>query len=103
MALHLIWSPHAQQDLQAIVAYIRRDNPVAAERFALGLIEQVEMLGKFPQMGRVVPERNDPAVREIIYRHCYRIVYRWLSTKNSIEIIRVWHAFRGAPDFKDLA
>jgi plasmid stabilization system protein ParE len=39
------------------------------------LVAAVERLEAFPQSGRVVPERNDEAIREVIVRP-YRIVYR---------------------------
>ena len=33
----------AARDLQEIVAYIARDNPAAAERFGLALVEKAEL------------------------------------------------------------
>ena len=36
----------AARDLREIVAYIARDNPVAAERFGLALVEKAELLKK---------------------------------------------------------
>jgi plasmid stabilization system protein ParE len=97
MAVHLIWSFLAQGDLAEIVAYIRKDNPAAAKTLAESLVKQVDLLADFPQMGRIVPEREDPLVREIIHRN-YRIIYRYIPSSNRLEIARVWHAARGEPE-----
>lgn len=96
MAVQLTWSPLAENDLQDLVAYIASANPEAARVFAISLIEQIELLGNFPEMGRTVPERNDPLIREIIFRQ-YRIIYRVASARAGVEIIRLWHAARGVP------
>ena len=42
-------------------------------------------------MGRVVPEVNNPSVREIIFQN-YRIIYRNLI--NYVEIVTVFHGSR---------
>jgi toxin ParE1/3/4 len=97
MAVHLTWSLLAENDLRDLVTYIRAANPLAAESFAASLIEQIELLADFPELGRMVPERNDPAIREMIYRR-YRIIYRFPREKTKVEIIRLWHAARDTPD-----
>jgi hypothetical protein len=45
--------------------------------------------------GRIVPELKDSAAREIFFK-TYRIVYRIKGTK--VQVIRFWHAARGAPE-----
>ncbi|MBX9657643.1 MAG: type II toxin-antitoxin system RelE/ParE family toxin [Nitrospiraceae bacterium] len=45
----------------------------------------------FPQSGRIVPEVNDPAVREVIHGN-YRIVYRLIH--DQIHILTVHHTAR---------
>ncbi len=42
------------------------------------IFAKVAQLEAFPQLGRMVPEYQQPAVRELLYRQ-YRIVYRLLS------------------------
>jgi len=99
MAFKLIWSPTARLDLKDIAAFIAEDSASAAERFVRSLFEAVERLADFPESGRIVPEFGDPAIREVIRKPC-RIVYRVNSKKRMIEIARVWHAARGAPDIQ---
>ena len=97
MAFRLIWSPTAKFDLKDIAAFIAEDSTSAAERFVRSLFHAVERLADFPESGRIVPEFNDPVLREIIRKPC-RIVYRVDNRKRTIEIARVWHAARGTPD-----
>lgn len=97
MAFKLIWSPTAKFDLKDIAAFIAEDSTSAAERFVRSLFHAVERLANFPESGRIVPEFNDPILREIIRKPC-RIVYRVDNRKGTIEIARVWHAARGTPD-----
>jgi plasmid stabilization system protein ParE len=97
MASKLIWSPISRDDLHDIVRFIARDNPRRAESFALELMSHADVLQQQPEIGRVVPERRDPTIREIIFRS-YRIVYRVNKERNVTEILRVWHGARGAPD-----
>ena len=97
MACRLTWSPTARLDLREIFAYIAEDDPVAATAFIRSLFHAVERLPTFPESGRVVPEFDDPSIREIIRRPC-RIVYRITSGDKVIEIVRVWHAARGIPE-----
>jgi plasmid stabilization system protein ParE len=56
-----------------------------------------EQLADFPESGRVVPEFDDPNIREVIRRPC-RIVYRVKSREQTVEIVRIWHAARGIPE-----
>jgi toxin ParE1/3/4 len=99
MAFELIWSPSAQLDLKDIAAFIADDSPSAAQRFVKSLFQVAERLADFPESGRIVPEFDDPGIREVIRRPC-RIVYRINRTRRTVEIVRVWHAARGLPDIQ---
>jgi len=96
MAYKLIWSPSARLDLKDLARFIAEDNSFAAERFAKNVFQTVERLIDFPESGRTVPEFDDPTIREVIRRPC-RIIYRVNHTKETVEIVRVWHAARGIP------
>jgi len=99
MAFELIWSPTAKFDLRDIATFIAENNASAAKKFVTSLFQTVERLVDFPESGRIVPEFNDPAIREVIRKPC-RIVYRLNSTKRSVEIVRIWHAARGIPGYQ---
>jgi toxin ParE1/3/4 len=56
--LQLRITAQAARDLQEIVAYIARDNPAAAERFGLALVEKAELLKTFPLLGKRSKEQK---------------------------------------------
>lgn len=90
-------SPSARIDIEDIIRYISIDDPHHALRFGRFLIQHTKNLGQFPERGRVVPEFEDQSIREIIVR-AYRVVYRVSHDEHFVEIIRFWHAGRGALD-----
>lgn len=96
MAYRLIWAPSARLDLRELASYIAESRPRASASFIKNVFHTVEHLSDFPRSGRVVPEFNDPNIREVIRRPC-RIVYRVRPQKRIVEIVRVWHAARGIP------
>ena len=96
MDYQVILSPRAIQDLQEVVRYISIDNPAAAERLGLQLIEKTRVLVSFPELGRIVPEFGEATIRELIFKP-YRIVYRVSHERRLVEVARYWHAARGTP------
>ena len=85
------WTDNAIQDLKEIKAYISRDSDFYATRFIEKLIDGVDSLAIFPEMGRNVPEAQNKLIRELIYRP-YRIIYK--INKNYIDIITVVNSHR---------
>ncbi len=100
MAHQLVWAPLARQDLLDLFNYIAPASPNHAKQFIQKIFHEVERLIEFPQSGRVVPEFNNPSIREVLRKPC-RIVYRVSSDSKTIEIIRVWHAARGIPGIEE--
>jgi toxin ParE1/3/4 len=96
MAYELIWAPSARLDLKELASYIAESRPNTAARFVTQVFHAVERLADFPESGRVVPEFDDPHIREIVRRPC-RVIYRVKSQGQVVEIVRVWHAARGIP------
>ena len=94
MAHQVILSPKALRDLEEIVRYIAMDSPATAERFGRLLIEKARAAGLFPWSGRMVPEFNDPKIREFIVKS-FRIVYRVNEEAHAVQVARFWHAARG--------
>ena len=87
----VIWTELARSDLKTIYEYISEDSNFYAKRFIEKLLEKVDILENYPNMGRIVPEFENPKIRELIEGN-YRIVYRIFIDR--IEIIRVHHSSR---------
>jgi toxin ParE1/3/4 len=90
-----VWSPEAVADLVALRAYIEQDDPAAAQRVALHIVRNVEMLlPNNPSMGR--PGRA-PGTRELVIpKTPYIVPYRLVGS--TIQILRVFHGARRWPD-----
>jgi toxin ParE1/3/4 len=91
----LQWTEQAADDLTGIRDFIARDSPVYAQLIASRLYLSVGYLREFPDMGRVVPERDQSELRELI-RLRYRIVYR--RSDELIEILTIFHSSRPFPE-----
>jgi addiction module RelE/StbE family toxin len=87
----ITWTKKSFKDLRAINDYISLDSPFYAARFISKLIRRVEQLIVFPESGRIVPEKNEPEIRELIEGN-YRIFYRF--RKGHITILRIHNAAR---------
>jgi toxin ParE1/3/4 len=85
------WTPQAADDLDAIAAFIAQDSPHYATVFMMDVLQTAERLVHFPQLGRIVPEINDPVIRELILGD-YRVIYRLRD--DLAEILTVHHGAR---------
>jgi addiction module RelE/StbE family toxin len=91
----VVWSPQAIRDVESIRAFIAQDSTSYAELVARRIVAAVQRLHSFPESGRMVPERQDPPIREVIVTP-YRIVYRLRS-----EVAEVVTVFRGSREFPE--
>lgn len=85
--MKIIWSPLAVERVSEIAAYIAEDNPAAAEKWVDEVFTKVGNLQSFPQSGRIVPEANNKAIRELIYGN-YRVIYRLEEKRVSVLTVR---------------
>jgi toxin ParE1/3/4 len=93
--MRIIWSPQAIDDLAALRAYIAEDDPEAARRIALHIIDTVEThLTERPQMGR---RGRVPGTRELVIAKTPFIVPYRVET-GTLQILRVYHAARRWPE-----
>lgn len=94
------WTPQAADDLEAIAAYVALDSEHYASLFVIDVVSFIERLGVSPQRGRIVPEIQNPDLREIFFGN-YRIIYRLQSS--IVEILTIYHGARLLmPDELDL-
>jgi toxin ParE1/3/4 len=87
------WSPEAAADFAAIVEYIRKQNPSAAERVANKIYDGVASLASFPRQGRVGRTKG---TRELVFSPLpYVVVYR--MEEEAVEVARVLHGSQRWP------
>ena len=86
------FSESAVSDLEEIAGwYENQGAPEAGRRIVAEIITRIETLGDLPDSGRVVPEFNQPSIRELIHPP-FRIVYR--RSAGHVQVIRVWRSER---------
>ena len=83
--MKLIWSPLALEKVGDIADYIAIDKESAAKKWVNDIFDKAENIGAFPELGRLVPELNNPNYREIIFGN-YRIIY---TVKTEVKILTV--------------
>lgn len=92
--MRLRWTRLAERDLDQIGDYIGQDNPAAAARVVLELIDQAEtLLPEHPAIGR--PGRVLGTRELVIGNLPYIIAYR--VRERDVEILRVLHTARAWP------
>lgn len=95
MAHKVVWLPEAYEDLRAIVDHISRDSVTYGAGMAQRVVDAARRLRQFPRIGRVVPEWDDPTVREQIVGN-YRLIYR--VEPDRVILLSVIHGARMLPD-----
>lgn len=95
MGWTIIFAPQAIVDLEAVVRFIAKDDPITAERIGHALIDRVAILENFPLLGS--PYTKRPGVRKLVSRP-YLIYYRVRESSNVVDILRYWHGARSEPD-----
>jgi addiction module RelE/StbE family toxin len=91
MAFSLEWSEEALEDIESIANYIEKDSLTYAKSVVSKFFEKAELLQEFSELGRKVPEMNNPQIREI-FVYSYRLIYKIERTK--ILFIAVVHGRR---------
>jgi toxin ParE1/3/4 len=71
----VIWAETARVALDEIITYIAQDSRQGAGHVLEAAIDAAGSLATLSERGRVVPEMNDPTIREIVVFR-YRLMYR---------------------------
>ncbi len=87
----IVWSVRESNDVRTIYQYIAMDSKFFANKWLEKIAARINMLPAQPNIGRIIPERNDQNLREIIDGN-YRIMYR--VSKKQIIIYRIIHSAR---------
>lgn len=94
MDYRVVYTQKALSDLANIIGHIADGDAGAALRFANSLLDHVELLARFPQMGGPVRKRAN--VRKLV--HSPLVVYYQLrDSKRLVELLHIRHAARKPP------
>ena len=100
MASRISLADSAVRDLEAVRDwYVSQSTPDVGERLIREVLASLDQLVQFPESGRVVPEFDQPWLRELI-RLPFRIVYRVDGER--VRVVRVWRSERPMDSEPDL-
>lgn len=91
MARQVEWTEPAWDDLAAIADYIARDSEYYAASFIQEVSEAAASLAEFADRGQVVPEVDDPAIRELLVK-TYRLIYE--VSPDRVSVLALIHGAR---------
>ena len=91
MARKVTWTESAWIDLEEVAAYIAKDSPHYAGAFSREVRDAARSLAYLAERGRIVPEFNDPLIRELIVK-TYRLIYQ--VTERTTYILGFIHGAR---------
>ena len=80
------WTRRSINDLKLIHEFISLDSKFYADRFINKIVSRVDQLIEFPEYGRIIPEKEENDLRELIEGN-YRIFYR--MQRNNVTILRI--------------
>ena len=89
MSYKIVWTKRAIENLQSIYDYISEDSQFQAQKAIKEVIECVEVLESFPNMGVVVKEFPQYGLRELL-KYSYRIIYK--VKDSNLQIITFVHS-----------
>ena len=103
MAIKLVWTPQAEEDLIAIYSFIALDSPAAADRVLARLQAGVETLARNPRIFQRRPDIRSST--RILIEGQYLVLYEIHPDSDDgpireVEIVRVVH---GRRDLKHLS
>ena len=77
--MKIIYSAQAKEQLNQIKYYISKDNPKVAINYLLKIKSKIELLGKYPYIGKINSVYNLENIREFVILG-YKVIYK-INTK----------------------
>lgn len=94
--MRIRFTVEAIHDLERLRAFVESKNPHAARRIAAEILDGIENLAVFADMGLPVSRAPDPRVIRDLFIGIYTV--RYLREENSIIILRIWHGKESEKD-----
>ena len=94
--MRIRYAVEAIHDLERLRTFVESRNPHAARRIAAELLDGIENLATFPELGLPVRRAPDPKVIRDLFVGNYTI--RYLRQDKSIIVLRIWHGKEAEKD-----
>ena len=96
MDFRILYTRPALADFEQLLSWSWENHPASTERFALALLNHVDLLKSFPRLGQ--PVKGFPQVRRILHSPLH-VYYRIVPAQKILEILHFWHVSRHPPSF----
>ena len=97
MDFKVFYTPAALTDLAEVMRWSWNNHPETSERFGSALLNHIDFLATFPNLGSPVKQR--PGVRKLLHSPV-RVYYRIRDKRKLIEVIHLWHSARQNPELR---
>ena len=94
--MRIRFAVEAIQDLERLRAFVESKNPHAARRIAAEILDGIENLALFPDIGLPVSRAPDPKLIRDLFVGSYTV--RYLREESSVIILRIWHGKESEKD-----
>lgn len=94
--MRIRFAVEAIHDLERVRAFVEPKNPHAARRIAAEILDGIENLALFPDMGLPVSRAPDPKLVRDLFVGSYTV--RYLRDEYAIIILRIWHGKESEKD-----
>lgn len=97
--MNIVYTQDAVEDLVRLRDFIAMNDPEAAAGIASALLEGIERLCSFPEMGRPVPLAPDPeSIRDLIIGD---YIVRYVPRPDTLIILCLWHQYENRTGSQD--
>ena len=92
----VVWTEVSVEDLREIFDYISKNSTHYTRITVNRIYKKANQISINPRIGRIVPEIDDEAIRELIIGK-YRLIY-YIVNVYRVDILRVYHSARSLSD-----
>lgn len=92
MARRVAWTETAWRDLEGIADHIAEDSPGYAAALVRRMRDRARSLEELAERGRIVPELDQPTVRELVVGS-YRLIYE-IDEEEMVYVLGLIHGAR---------
>jgi plasmid stabilization system protein ParE len=90
----VLYTEPALADLEEVMRWSWQNHPGTSERFANALLNHVDLLKDFPNLG--APVHGYPGVRRLQHSPLH-VYYQVVLESRRVEVLHFWHASRRGP------
>ena len=76
MARQPRWTQVGADDLDAVVRHVEQDSVPISREIVAEAMDAARRAARSPEAGSIVPEINDPTLREVLVKCSFRLMYR---------------------------